>query len=266
MSRVLEGRVAVVIGAGSSGGGLSNGSSNGVSNGEAATLAYADAGAAVAVVDRNPDEAHRVAAVVEKRGGIALPVTADISSEDDVMAAVAAIVAEFGAPHVLHNNVGIVHLGSIIDTGTEAWNTSIAVNLTGTYLTCRHILPHMLSAGRGVITNVSSVAAIRDTGYVYPAYSATKAAVNQLTVSLALTYAAQGIRVNALLPGLIDTPLAQLLNDPQALAARHARSPTGRMGSPYDVANAAVFLASDHASYINAVCLPVDGGLSARCG
>jgi NAD(P)-dependent dehydrogenase (short-subunit alcohol dehydrogenase family) len=125
----------------------------------------------------------------------------------------------------------------------------------------------MLAAGRGVVINVSSLASIRDTGYVYPAYSAAKAGVNQLTVSLALTYAGRGIRANAILPGLIDTPLvsAQLTDDPESLAARHARSPTGRMGTPYDVANAAVFLASDRAAYVNGVCLPVDGGLAARC-
>lgn len=256
MDRVLEGRVVVVFGAGSSG--------NGLSNGEAATLAYAGAGALVAVIDRNPDEARRVAKAVVEHGGTALPLVADVSVEDEVAAAVIAVVAELGAPHVLHNNVGVVQLGAITDTDLDAWNASIAVNLTGAYLTCRHTLPHMLAAGRGVITNVSSVAAIRATGYVYPAYSATKAAVNQLTVSLALTYAAQGIRANALLPGLIDTPLGQDLADD--VAARHALSPTGRMGSPYDVAHAAVFLASDQAAYINAVCLPVDGGLSARCG
>jgi NAD(P)-dependent dehydrogenase (short-subunit alcohol dehydrogenase family) len=142
----------------------------------------------------------------------------------------------------------------------------LAVNLTSAYLTCRHTLPHMLAAGRGVIVNVSSLAGIRDTGYVYPAYSAAKAGINQLTVSIALTYADRGIRANAVLPGLIDTPLvrAEITDDPAALAARHARSPTGRMGTPQDVANAAVFLASDRAAYINGVCLPVDGGLAAR--
>ncbi|MCW2757315.1 MAG: putative oxidoreductase protein, partial [Nocardioidaceae bacterium] len=159
-------------------------------------------------------------------------------------------------------------IGSIIETGLDDWNAALQVNLTSAYLTSRHVLPRMLEAGRGVITNVSSTASIRDTGYVYPAYSATKAGVNQLTVSLALTYAAQGIRANALVPGLIDTPLvsAQITDDPAALAARHAASPTGRMGTPADVANAAVFLASDRAAYINGVCLPIDGGLSARCG
>jgi NAD(P)-dependent dehydrogenase (short-subunit alcohol dehydrogenase family) len=119
-----------------------------------------------------------------------------------------------------------------------------------------------------VITNVSSLASIRDTGYAYPAHRASKAALNQLTVSLAISYAREGIRANALLPGLIDTPLVsnQISQDERHIAARHAMSPTGRMGRPEDVANAAVFLASDRASYINGVCLPIDGGLSARIG
>jgi NAD(P)-dependent dehydrogenase (short-subunit alcohol dehydrogenase family) len=177
------------------------------------------------------------------------------------------VVREMGAPHVLHNNVGVAGLGEVTGTDLAAWDEALRVNLTSAYLTCRYTLPHMLGAGRGVIINVSSLASIRDTGYRYPAYSAAKAAVNQLTVSVALTYADRGIRANAILPGLIDTPMvsAQLTDDPEALAARHARSPTGRMGSPDDVANAAVFLASDRAAYVNGVCLPVDGGLSARC-
>jgi NAD(P)-dependent dehydrogenase (short-subunit alcohol dehydrogenase family) len=255
----LAGRVVVVFGAGSSGAGLSNG--------EAAALAYARAGAAVAAVDRDGSQARRVAKAIAAEGGTSIAVTADVTLESDVAAAVSAVVRDLGAPHVLHNNVGAAQRGPLPDTDLEAWNLALGVNLTSAYLTCRHTLPHMLDAGRGVVVNVSSLASIRDTGYVYPAYSAAKAGVNQLTVSLALTYAGRGVRANAILPGLIDTPhVGGLASDgPQSAAARHARSPTGRMGSPDDVANAAVFLASDRAAYINGVCLPVDGGLAARC-
>ncbi len=255
----LAGRVVVVFGAGSSG--------DAVSNGEAAALAYARAGAAVAAVDRDAAQAQRVATAISATGGTSLAVTADVTRESDVAAAVATVVCELGAPHVLHNNVGRAQLGSVLETDVDAWNAALGVNLTGAYLTCRHTLSHMLDAGRGVVINVSSLAGIRHTGYVYPAYSAAKAGLNQLTVSIALTYADRGIRANAILPGLIDTPLvgAQLSDGPESVAARHARSPTGRMGSPHDVANAAVFLASDRAAYINGVCLPVDGGLAARC-
>jgi NAD(P)-dependent dehydrogenase (short-subunit alcohol dehydrogenase family) len=256
----LAGRVVVVFGAGSSGAGLSNG--------EAAAMAYARAGATVAAVDRYAAEAARVAAAIGRAGGAAIALTADVTSEPDVAAAATAVLRTLGVPHVLHNNVGAAAASALPDTALDDWNASVGVNLTSVYLTCRHLLPAMLDAGRGVVTNVSSLAAIRDTGYVYPAYSAAKAGVNQLTVSLALTYAGRGIRANAILPGLIDTPLVrdQLAAGPDALAARHARSPTGRMGRPEDVADAAVFLASDRAAYINGVCLPVDGGLSARCG
>ncbi|MFD5827886.1 SDR family NAD(P)-dependent oxidoreductase [Lentzea sp. NPDC060358] len=253
--RELDGRVVVVFGAGSSGRGLSNG--------EAAALAYARAGAVVVAVDRDAAEARRVAKEITADGGVALAVTADVTVEADVAAAVEAVVAAFGPPHVLHNNVGASILGDLTATDLATWNHGLAVNLTSAYLTCRYTVPHMLAAGRGAIVNVSSLAAIRDTGYVYPVYSAAKAGLNQLTVSLALTHARAGLRANAVLPGLIDTPMAagQVTAD---AAARHAASPTGRMGSPHDVANASVFLASDRAAYVNGVCLPVDGGLSAR--
>jgi NAD(P)-dependent dehydrogenase (short-subunit alcohol dehydrogenase family) len=256
----LDGRVVVVFGAGSSGPGLSNG--------EAAARAYAAAGAVVAAVDRDPDEAHRVAKEITAAGGAGTAVVADVTDEGAVSAAVTAVARDLGVPHVLHNNVGAARVGSVLETDLPTWNDALALNLTSAYLTCRHVLPLMLDAGRGVVVNVSSLAAIRDTGYVYPAYSAAKAGVDQLTVSLALTYADRGIRANAILPGLIDTPLVrtQITGDPAAMAARHRASPTGRMGSPWDVAHAAVFLASDRAAYINGVCLPVDGGLSARCG
>lgn len=251
--------MAIVFGAGSSGDGLSNG--------EAAARAYGLAGASVAVVDVSAEEAARVADEIVSAGGVAHAITADVTSEAQVSSAVAITNGELGVPVILHNNVGVARLGSVVDMDPEEWEAAVRLNLGSVYLTSRHVLPGMLHESSGVIVNVSSVAGIRDVGYVYPVYNATKAAVNQLTVSLALTYASRGIRANAVLPGLIDTPLvrSQLTADPARLEARHASSPTGRMGSPWDVANAAVFLASDAASYVNGVCLPVDGGLSARC-
>lgn len=259
----LDGRVTLAVGAGSSG--------NGLSNGEAAALAYGAAGARVVAIDRNGDEAERVAKEIVAAGGEAIGLVADVTSEDDVIAVVAETVRAFGPPTVLHHNVGVATGGSVLDLSREQWDQSLSVNLTGAFLVAKHVVPHMLAAGGGSIVTISSVASIRDTGYVYPAYNATKAALNQLTVSLALTYADRGIRANAVLPGLIDTPLvaSQIVDDEEALAealaARDAASPTGRMGTPWDVANAAVFLASDDAAFINGVCLPVDGGMSARC-
>jgi NAD(P)-dependent dehydrogenase (short-subunit alcohol dehydrogenase family) len=255
----LRGRTAIVFGAGSSG--------SRISNGEAAARAYALAGAAVAAVDVDASEAERVAEEITVSGGVAIAIRADVTDEAQVQDAVRVATGQLGGLDILHNNVGVARRGSVLELGLEAWDASVRLNLTSAYLTARHVLPGMLESGRGAIINVSSTASIRDTGYTYPAYNATKAGVNQLTVSLALTYAARGIRANAVLPGLIDTPLVsqQITSDPDALAARHAASPTGRMGTPWDVANVSVFLASDAASYVNGVCLPVDGGLSARC-
>ncbi len=258
----LSGSVVLVFGAGSSGAGLSNG--------EAAALTYARAGARVACVDRDGAEAERVTKAIEAEGGTALAVTADVTDEDEVVAAVSQVVLHLGPPAVLHHNVGVAVLGDVLELDRDAWDRSLAVNVTGCFLTARHVLPHLLDRGKGAIVTVSSLAGIRDTGYVYPAYNAAKAALNQLTVSLALTYADRGIRANAVVPGLIDTPLVshQIARDPATLgaelAARHSASPTGQMGSPWDVAHASLFLASDLAAYVNGVLLPVDGGLAAR--
>lgn len=262
MTGRLAGKVALVFGAGSSGAALSNG--------RAAALAFAKEGASVAAIDRSQSEADLTAKEIVRQGGVAVSLVADVTDEDQIQAAVDAAAAHLGPPTILHNNVGAAKVGDILDLDRAVWDASVALNLTGVFLACKHTLPWMLKAGTGSIVNVSSLASIRHTGYNYPSYMATKGAVNQLTVALALEYAGCGIRVNAILPGLIDTPLVtqQLVGGREeaskAMAARDAASPTGRMGTPWDVANAAVFLASDEAAYINGICLPIDGGLSAR--
>lgn len=264
MPAQLSGRIALVLGAGSSG--------ERISNGEAAALTYGRCGAMVVAADRNGMEAERVAKEIVAAGGRAIGVQADVTVEADIERAVAQTLRAFGGPTILHNNVGVATTGAVTDLSQQMWDATVSVNVTSVFLACKHVIPHMLEEGRGAIVNVSSIASIRDTGYVYPAYSATKAAVNQLTTSIALTYADQGIRANAVLPGLIDTPLVaqQIVGDGQSVEdvarARDRLSPTGRVGTPWDVANAAAFLASDDAAYVNGVCLPVDGGLAARCG
>lgn len=258
----LEERVALVFGAGSVGPGWGNG--------KASAVAYAREGARVVCVDISLAAAQETAGIIAGEGRVALALACDVTREDQVAGAVAATLERFGRIDILHNNVGRVKIGGPPDVDVEDWRRELDVNVTGMFLACRHAIPPMLAAGKGVITNISSIASIRYLGHPYVSYSASKGAVNQLTVAVALQYASQGLRCNAILPGLMETPMifqqisGQFASPEDMVKARNAVCPTGRMGTAWDVANAAVFLASDEASYINAVCLPVDGGLTAR--
>lgn len=260
----LDGQVALVFGAGSSGPGWGNG--------KAAAVAYARAGAAVACVDLNLSAAEETAAIIAREGFDAIAIKADVADDEQVSAVVSRTLSHFGKIDVLHNNIGVTLFGSVVDVDLDAWDRAMATNVKGVLLACRHVLPHMLGRGGGVITNISALAAIRIGTYEMPSYYTSKAAMNHLTRSIALQYADKGIRCNALLPGLIDTPMIR--GDTgmsthhggldRQLAERDAISPTGKMGDAWDVANAAIFLASAEAKYINGVTLPVDGGLSCR--
>ncbi|OLT46992.1 3-oxoacyl-ACP reductase [Saccharomonospora sp. CUA-673] len=259
----LAGKVALVFGGG--------GTPDGVNNGQAAAVTYARHGARVAVVDVRSDAAALTADAVRSAGGTAVAITADVTDSDQVEAAAREATTELGPVDVLHNNVGVTVLGGPVELSLDEWRRAFALNVDGVFLACKHVLPSMLERGRGAIVNVSSLAALRHVGYDYPAYMSAKAAVNQATVSFALTYADRGIRANSVAPGFIDTPLVRAQLSSQAgsiedlLATRNAVSPTGRMGTPWDVAHASLFLASDEAAYVNGVCLPVDGGLSMSC-
>jgi len=260
----LDNKVALVFGAGSSG--------DGWSNGKAAAVAYARAGARVVAVDRNLQAAQETADCIQSENNHSLAVCADITDSESVQAAVAHTVDNWGRIDILHNNVGMTLMGGPVEITEADWQRAIDINLGSIYRTAKATLPHMLEQGSGVIINISSLASIRWAGYPYFAYYAAKAAVNQATVALALQYARQGIRANAILPGLIDTPLiyreisGQYESVEAMRAARNKAVPTGRMGTAWDIANAAVFLASDQASFINGVCLPVDGGQSCAVG
>jgi NAD(P)-dependent dehydrogenase (short-subunit alcohol dehydrogenase family) len=260
----MKGRVVLVTGAGSSGPGWGNG--------KAAAVLYAREGAKVLAVDRRIEAAEETKKLIENEGGRCATFAADMSRNDDVQAMTAFCIEHFGGLDVLHNNVGIAEVGGPVEASEESWNRVIAINQTSVFLTCKHAIPHMLRAGHGAIVNVSSVAAIRWIGFPYAAYSASKAAVIALTQNLAAQYAANGIRVNCILPGLMDTPMireplvASYGGDLQTmLDKRHNQSPTGRMGDGWDTAYAALFLASDEARYITGVQLPVDGGITLRC-
>ena len=259
----LAGRTALVFGAGSIGPGWGNG--------KAAAVAYARAGAAVVAIDYNFAAAEETAGIIGSENGTALALACDVTKLPEVEATVAKAFERFKSIDILHNNVGHAGMGGPMELSEDQWLREMDINLNSMFRTAKAALPHMLTQKRGVITNISSSAGIRYTGYPYASYYASKGGVNQLTVGLALQYARDGIRCNAIMPGLMDTPLiyaqiaGQYASVEEMQAARHAATPTGRMGTGWDVAHAAVFLASDDASYINAVCLPVDGGLTARC-
>ena len=256
----LKGKTAVVFGAGSSGPGWGNG--------KAAAVAYAREGAQVACVDLVQAAADETAAIIAGEGGVAAAIAADVTDAESVAKAVSQAVSRFGRIDILHNNVGVTHMGGPVELTEEQFKAALDLNIGPIYRTSKAVIPHMLEQGGGVIINISSLAAIRWVGYPYFAYYATKAAVNQATVALAMQYARQGIRANCIMPGLIDTPLiykqisGQYASMDEMVAARNAAVPVGRMGSAWDVAHAAVFLASDEAQFITGVCLPVDGGQS----
>jgi NAD(P)-dependent dehydrogenase (short-subunit alcohol dehydrogenase family) len=253
-------KVALVFGAGSSGPGWGNG--------KASAVLYAREGAAVVAVDLHQTAAEATCDLIRDEGGRCIAVQADVTSSEAVANVVHEAVHAFGAIDILHNNVGITSMGDVIEASEESWRLVMDTNLTSAFLTCKHVLPIMLDRGCGAIVNVSSLASIQVNSYPYISYYAAKAGLNQFTRAIAVQYAARGIRANAVLPGVIDTPLirTQIVGRYESteamMKARHAASPMGRMGDAWDVARAALFLASDDAAYITGVCLPVDGGKS----
>lgn len=264
MSQQLADHVALVFGAGSSG--------SGWGNGKAAAVAYARAGAKVVCFDLKREAAEETAHIIDGEGFEAIALQGDVSSADDVSAAVAATLKCFNQIDILHNNAGIALFGGPEDQDIAEWDRAMDVNVKSVFLACRFALPHMVERRSGVVTNISSIAGIRIAGYDMASYYTSKAAVNHLTRSVALRYADKGIRSNAILPGLMNTPLIHGNEGMKGhhgdierqIAERDAMSPTGKMGDAWDVAHAAVFLASPQAKYINGVLLPVDGGLSCR--
>jgi NAD(P)-dependent dehydrogenase (short-subunit alcohol dehydrogenase family) len=264
MAKRLEGKIALVFGAGSVGPGWGNG--------KATAALFAREGAKVVGVDVNPAAAEETRVIIAEAGGTFHVEVADVTKSDQIRSVVERTMQRFGRIDVLHNNVGITEMGGPVELSEESWHRVMDINATSIFLTCKHVLPIMEKQGKGAIVNISSIAAIRYTGYPYVAYYAAKAAVNQFTVGLALQYAAKGIRGNAIMPGLMNTPLihqqisGQYKTAEEMVAARDALVPTGKMGTGWDIANAALFLASDDASYITGVCLSVDGGLHAKVG
>lgn len=256
----LHNKVALVVGAGSSGPGWGNG--------KTAAVLFAREGALVAAVDISRAAAEETCALIEGERGRSMILVADATDATDVKRVVGATMERFGRIDVLHNNVGATIIGDPIDMSEADWQRSIDINLTSAFLTCKNVLPLMLRQGSGAIVNVSSLASIQVNAYPYFGYLTAKAGLNQLTRAIAVRYASSGIRANAVLPGVIDTPLVeqqlggQFADAGEMRQKRNAASPMGRMGDAWDVAYASLFLASDEAKYITGVCLPVDGGKS----
>jgi NAD(P)-dependent dehydrogenase (short-subunit alcohol dehydrogenase family) len=264
----LEGKVAVVVGAGQTPGPT-------VGNGRATALLFAREGARVLAVDRDIASAEETVQLIREAGGEAAACEADVTVESSLQAAMAECVSRWGRLDVLHNNVGISVAGgdaAVTEITPEAFDRVMAVNLRGTVMACKHALPIMRGQASGAIVNVSSIAAVEN--YPWVAYKASKSAMVAFTKQLAIQNAEYGIRANVILPGLMDTPMAvdtraRAFNRPreEIAAERDARVPLRhKMGTAWDVAHAALFLACDEAGFITGAALPVDGGASCRVG
>jgi NAD(P)-dependent dehydrogenase (short-subunit alcohol dehydrogenase family) len=247
----LDGKVCVITGAG---GGM----------GRDAAILFAEEGARVCAADVDADQADETVALCR---GEAVAVRADVAEEEDVRAMYAAAAERFGGIDVLYNNAGISpgEDASVLDTSVEAWQRVQDVNAKGVFLCCKHGIPHLLERGGGSVINVASFVAILGAATSQISYTASKGAVLAMSRELAVQFARDGVRVNALCPGPVETPLLLSIygDDPAALERRRAHWPTGRLAKPREIVNAALFLASDESSYVTGATFVVDGGLTA---
>ncbi|MFO7965056.1 MAG: SDR family oxidoreductase [Desulfobacterales bacterium] len=262
----LAGKIAIVTGAGQTPGDT-------IGNGRATAVLFAREGAKVVLADKHFDSAEETRAMIEAEGGEAVSIQVDVSREADAEKMVNVCLDRYGRIDVLQNNVGIGdNDAGPISLTEDALDRIMAVNFKGSFFTCKHAVPVMRKQQSGCITNISSVAAVCSVGIV--AYKTSKAALNAYSHSLAVSNARYGIRVNVIMPGLMDTPMAiESISKARGISktalreARDAMVPLkGKMGTAWDVAYASLFLASDEAGFITGVQLPVDGGQSARIG
>lgn len=264
MADRLKGKVAIVVGAGSIGPGWGNG--------KATAVTFAREGAKVLCADVNRAAAEETAGIIMSEGGEASSIRVDATRSADIARMVEATLAAYGRIDVLDNNVGIAAVGGVVEVSEEEWDRVMAINLKSCYLAMKHVIPVMERAGGGSIINISSIAGIRYTGVPYATYYASKSAINHLTRTTAAEYAPKRIRVNAVLPGLMETPmilksagLAEAYGGEAELWQARARQvPMGFGGTAWDVANAALFLAGEESRYITGIELVVDGGVTLK--
>ena len=262
----LKDKIAIVVGAGQTPGVT-------IGNGRATAIRFAREGAKVLLVDHDIDSAEETSSLIKDEGGRASVFQADITREADCKAISDTCRERYGRIDILHNNVGMSEGdANILELKEEDWLRLMDINIKGMIFTCKHVLPVMREQKSGVIINISSTASICTRRPI--TYRASKAGINAITKTLALENGPYGIRVNAILPGLMDTPMAierrvrESGEDRDAVRKqRDAQVPLGgKMGTAWDVAAAAVFLASDEARFITGVLLPVDGGMSVKIG
>ena len=264
MAKRLEDKIAIIFGAGSRG--------NGWGNGKAAAVLYAREGAKVFAVDINSKAVEDTASIIKKEGGEIECGIADVTDSASVFNIVEKCISRFGRIDVLHNNVGAAALGDPVEMTIDTWKKNMAVNIDSAFITNKHVLPIIAKGGGGAVVNVSSIAGIKNLERSIVAYQAGKAALIQLSRSVASQWARHGVRSNCILPGLMATPLVidrinEMYETPESRAAaldeRNRMIPVGYMGDAWDTAWAAVFLASEEAKYITATELVVDGGITA---
>ena len=261
----LKGRVALILGAGTS--------APGVSIGKASSIAMACAGASVAALDFNLAAAQEVTQEITGLGGKAIAYQADVANFEAMQTAITRVMQDFGRIDILQINAGIGRVGGPAETSLEDWDRIQKVNVESMLIAAKLVAPIMSKQGAGSIIGVSSVAGMRYLGYPHLAYSVTKAAVIHFIKMLAQQYAGEGIRANTIVPGLIDTPRIQKnvakvfdanADMDKTRRARDQQVPMGRMGTPWEIASVATFLASDDASYITGTEIVVDGGLTGK--